>query len=255
MAKQQTKTANSVKKTAKAAPKSAPKPKTQAGSKQGAGAGGAGAKLNTWEDIIKEITSIVNHNMDYFIKAEDIENSLNSRDRRRLFSAGSHNYGFIDKAFDIAHDNPSFMPPNFNAGALYSNLRGIEYLRQLVYVLQQFLQLATNSYLLQSDICYRDALRIYRSLQEQAKSKVPGADKLVESLKTFFHRRKGERDEPTEIQLERHIKQLQHGKADGEVIIRNESPHLTGGIHTVVDNVHKGRATFKGTAEAEENEG
>jgi hypothetical protein len=57
------------------------------------------------------------------------------------------------------------------------------------------------------------------------------------------------------MQLERHIKQLQHGKADGEVIIRNESPHLTGGVHTVVDNVRKGRATFKGTAEAEENEG
>jgi hypothetical protein len=69
----------------------------------------------------------------------------------------------------------------------------------------------------------------------------------------FLIRRKGERDEPTEAQLERHIKQLQHGKADGEIIIRNESPRMTGGVHTVVGNVRKDRSSFKGTAEGEES--
>jgi hypothetical protein len=51
------------------------------------------------------------------------------------------------------------------------------------------------------------------------------------------------------MELERDIKRLIHGKADGEIVIKNESPHVQGGLHEVIDNVHKGRTAFKGTAE------
>ena len=43
---------------------------------------------------------------------------------------------------------------------------------------------------------------------------------------------------PTEKELERDVKRLVRGKADGEIVVRNESPHESGGIHEVVDNVH-----------------
>jgi hypothetical protein len=147
------------------------------------------------------------------------------------------------------------LPAHFDVDALNANLRQLEDLRQLMLTLQQFLQLVTNAFMQKADFCYRDALRIYASLQEQTRNRIPGAEPLFEALRTFFRRRRMESDEPTEMELERDIKRLIHGKADGEIIIDNESPHITGGFHKVIDNVHTGKSAFKETAEAEINEG
>jgi hypothetical protein len=207
------------------------------------------------DSVIQQLISDLENNMHYFILEENIETNLTGRDRQRLFSARSRNYGFIDKTFDIARDNPSFMPPNFNMDNLYSNLREMEELRQLMYVLQQFLQLVTNCFMQQADLCYRDALRIYASLQEQTRARVPGAAPLYEALHDFFRRRRRTTDEPTEKELERDIKRLLHGTADGEIIINNESPQISGGVHEVIDNVHTGKKAIKETIQASVDEG
>jgi hypothetical protein len=128
----------------------------------------------------------------------------------------------------------------------------LENLRQLLWTLQQFLQVVNNTFMVHADSCYRDALRIYSTLQEQARNKVDGAEALFRALATFFSRtRRQPADEPTEMQLERDINRLIHGKADGEIVIKNESPHVQGGLHEVIDSVHKDRSAFKGTAEGE----
>ena len=57
------------------------------------------------------------------------------------------------------------------------------------------------------------------------------------------------------MELERDFKRLIHGKADGEIIIENETPHLTAGVHKVIDNVHTGRSAFKETEQASIDEG
>ena len=66
----------------------------------------------------------------------------------------------------------------------------------------------------------KDALRIYGALREQSHNRVPGA-------------------QPTEHELEMDFKRLIKGKADGEMLVEHESPHISGGVHTVVDDVHK----------------
>jgi hypothetical protein len=50
------------------------------------------------------------------------------------------------------------------------------------------------------------------------------------------------------------FKRLIHGKADGEIIIKNEAPHITEGVHKVIDNVHKNRSAFRESEEGEVNE-
>ncbi|MDR0473291.1 MAG: hypothetical protein LBH43_06440 [Treponema sp.] len=212
-------------------------------------------KKNAKSAFVRSLIAQTEADMQTFINEEGIAENLTGTARRRLFSAGVRNYGFIDKAFDIAQDNPQFMPPNFNLNKLFNNLRDLEDLRQLMLVLQQFEQLVSNAFMLQADSCYRDALRIYNSLKEQTKAKVPGAQPLFEALKTFFRKRRGEGDEPTEIELERDIKRLIHGHADGKITIENESPKIIGGIHKVIDDVHSGRSAFKETAQAEVDEG
>jgi hypothetical protein len=235
MSKQKTTTAAAKPKGQKTAPKTA-KSKAQ--------------QKDDLDAIIRAIITQLEDSMHFFITEENIETNLTGRDRQRLISARSRNYGFIDKAFDIARDNPDFMPPNFDMDLLFYNLREMEDLRQLMLVLQQFLQLVTNRFMQQADFCFRDALRIYASLQEQTRARVPGAAPLFEALQDFFRRRRRETDEPTEKQLEKDIKRLLHGTADGEVIIENVSPKVSGGVHRVVDNVHKGKTVYKETEEA-----
>jgi hypothetical protein len=196
--------------------------------------------------LIQEVDAL----MQRFIDTEGLGGGLTSNDRRRLVGVGVRNNGFIDKAFDIARDNPQFMPAHFDVNALNQNMTDLENLRQLMWVLQQFLQVVNNAFMVHADSCYRDALRIYGSLQEQARNRVDGAQPLFNALRTFFSKtRRQPADEPTEMELERDIKRLIHGKEDGEIVIKNESPQVTGGLHEVIDRVHKGRSAFKGTVE------
>ncbi|MDR2729506.1 MAG: hypothetical protein LBB81_01240 [Treponema sp.] len=212
------------------------------------------AKAAEVKDLItRQLIAKLEQLMHDFMDDQGIGANLTGSDRRRLVGAGVRNYGFIDKAFDIARDNPEFMPAHFDVALLNWNMHELEDFRQLMWLLQQFTQAASNAFLLQADACYRDALRIYGSLQEQARNRVPGADILFRALQTFFSRtRRQPADEPTEMELERDIKRLIHGKADGEIVIKNETPHVSGGVHEVVDNVRIGRSAFKGTVEESE---
>jgi hypothetical protein len=204
------------------------------------------------QGLIQEVDSL----MQRFIDTEGLGGGLTGTDRRRLVGVGVRNNGFIDKAFDIARDNPQFMPAHFDVNALNQNMTDLENLRQLMWTLQQFLQVVNNAFMVHADSCYRDALRIYGSLQEQARNRVDGAEPLFRALRTFFSKtRRQPADEETEMELERHIKQLIHGKADGEIVIKNEAPQIGGGLHEVIDNVHKDRSAFKGTVEESIDEG
>jgi hypothetical protein len=201
------------------------------------------------------IVDEVMETMDKFLAVEHVNAALSGTERRRLVSAGTRNYGFMDKAWDIVHDNPNFAPTNFNTALMGKTMRDIEDLRQLVLVLEQFLQAVNDLLLIKSDECYRMALRVYAVLQEQARNKVPGAAPLFDALLSYFRKRKrAEEGEPTIKELEHDFHRILHGKADGEIKIVNERPHISAGVHEVVDDVHKGRTSIKATEEMEIDE-
>ena len=203
-------------------------------------------------ESVQTITRDIDFLWQWFLDNVGIGGSLTGTDRRRLIGVGVRNNGFIDKAFDIAIENPQFMPPHFNVAALTKNMHDIEDLRQLMWTLQQFTQAVSNSLLVHSDSAYRDALRIYDALEEQTRNRVDGAEPLFRVLRNFFsRRRKPAGEEPTEMEIERDVKRLIHGKADGEIDIKNERPNMVGGLHEVIDNVHKDKTAFKAQAQGE----
>jgi len=166
--------------------------------------------------------------------------TLSGKERQRLFGVRSRKYGFITKADEIIGDNPAFLPPNFSSRAHTGVLAVLQLSRQLTATLAQFFRLADDIQLTFCDVAYRDALGIYRSLQEQSRRSVLGADELFQDLRQFFtlHRRNsaggnGSNGEPTLKELERDARRLLHGKADGAMTIVNESPHTTGGVREV----------------------
>jgi hypothetical protein len=72
---------------------------------------------------------------------------------------------------------------------------------------------------------------------------------FIEMLTMWQWRKRG-RDKPTEKELIRDAGKLLHGKADGEIVIKNESPHVTIGKRKIIDSVRKGKTKIKETAEA-----
>ena len=203
--------------------------------------------------LIDGIIDEINKVMAEFMNDISADTNLTGRERQRLFGVKSRNYGFINKSWDIARDNPNFVPPNFSMKEMEEHIRVFEEVRQLTIVLEQFQQLATDYLLLTSDNAYRDALRVYGNLREQSRAKVAGAKALYDELLQYFNLHRGRRngEEPTEHELERDFHSLIHGNKDGEIIVRNETPHTTGGTRTVIDNVHSGKSEFKSSENGE----
>jgi hypothetical protein len=201
-------------------------------------------------NFIEEMVDDLMELMDKFMTVEHIDTALTGKERRRLYSAGIKNYGFIDKAWDIAHDNPTFMPSNLDVALMGKTVRDIEDLRQLLVVLEQFQQVVNDFLLTKGDAGYRFALRVYGILKEQAKNKVPGAQPLFEELTAFFHRRRRAEDgEHTFKELDHNFNQLIKGKADCKIEIINERPNFTAGKRVIVDEVDKGKKIIKGSEE------
>ena len=185
-----------------------------------------------------------------FTADHDSDSALTGTERRRLIGAGVRNYGFIEKAWDIARENPQFLPGNFSAAQFHANIQSLDEYRQLLWMLEKFVQVVNEAMLISADASMRDALRIYRTLREQTMSRVHGAEPLFRALLRFFQRPRHpeqESTEPTLKQLEQDFNKLVHGKAEGEIIVKNEKPRATGGKREIVDEVRTGRAVIKGS--------
>jgi len=183
---------------------------------------------------------------------EDMQTeALTPAERKRLQGSGVRRYGFIDKVSDVAEANPEFAPPFFSDTVLKTKLREIEVLRNISVALGQ-MQRITDDVLLQvSDDAFQLALGYYNTVREAARRRQPGAQAVFNVLRLFFKRGRLTGDEPTEHEVERDVKALLHGKKDGEIVIKNERPHLVGGVRKVVDETHRDRMAVKETVEEE----
>ena len=169
----------------------------------------------------------------------NIGTDLTAGQRKRLIGVKSRNYGFIAQALEILRENPGFGPPHFDPSAMSETVAMMDKAQQLTLLAGQLRQLAEDLLMTAGDAAYRDALRVYGSLGEQHRANVAGAEPLYQALFEFFESRGRRPDEakPTQRQLERDFKRLMRGKADGEIIVKHETPHATGGVHEVIDDV------------------
>jgi anion-transporting ArsA/GET3 family ATPase len=205
--------------------------------------------MDKLDAIAVEVLRFLEYKTEFEMTAKELTADLTGRQRLRLYGAGVKNYGFIETAFNIARDNPRFTPREFDVENFNKRLSNFDNMRQLVLVLRQYLQTAENIALLESDALYRMALRVYRTLQEHADSRVQGADTFFNALRKFFRHSKNNSGEPTQKELERDFRKVLHGEASGEVTVVNESPVLKAGKRKVVDRVSKGKRVVKATGE------
>jgi len=198
------------------------------------------------EQLFEDIDSILQD-----MRVDMQNEALTTAERLRLLGSGVRRYGFIDKVSDIAEANPEFAPPFYDGTTLKTLIRKIEILRNLSAALAQ-MQRITDDVLLQvSDEAFQMALGYYNTVREAARRRQPGAQAVFNVLRLFFRRGRLTGDEPTEHEVERDVKALLHGKKDGEIVIKNERPHMTGGARKVIDETHRDRVALKETVEEE----
>ena len=164
---------------------------------------------------------------------------LTDIERRRLIKSGIRNYGFLDKASDLALQHEELRPPKFDAEDFKDLIRDLEFIRDVLSLIRGFDRSVSNALFVYGNEAFRKALRFYNSVRELARTGDPDAVAVFNMLRPFFSRPRRTSEEPTEPEMERDVRALLHGKKDGRIVIENEKPHLVGGKHVVVDEAHK----------------
>jgi hypothetical protein len=181
------------------------------------------------------------------------DNNLTNLQRRRKTGPGVRNYGFIDKASDLAEANPRYVQ-FFNINDLKNAIRNVEMCRDVVIALQQCQRAVSNSLLVYANEAYHMALIFYNLVRDQARRGDPDAVAIFEALRIFFRRHRSSSAEPTIKEIERDVHAILTHKKDGKVIIEGESPKLSGGKRKVIDEVRKDKFAEKLTENIEEKD-
>jgi hypothetical protein len=182
---------------------------------------------------------------------EEYAAHLRALDRKRLNGVGIKKLGFIERSFELAMENPEFLPHYLPIEKFQEDHQLYISLRALFDLDRQIGELMWNLVILAADMDYTDALEFYAAVREAAKRRVDASESIYRELEIFFKKKKSPDAPETEKEFLRDAKAVYKGRKDGIVKAEHLSPHLTGGVHKVVDETFKDKAQFKETAEGE----
>jgi hypothetical protein len=185
--------------------------------------------------------------MDALERLEVFAANLRALDRKRHNGVGIKRLGFIEAALRISYDFPGFFPQWLDSVKFQRDLDLYTATRSLVEVCRSLEEKVWNINVEASDMAYTDALEYYSQVQDAAERRIDPAENLYAELSVFFKNlgMQGTEGEPTEMQVKRDANALMHGRKDGEVIIKNVRPKITGGKREVIDETFKDSASFK----------
>ncbi|SDE34912.1 hypothetical protein [Pedobacter soli] len=112
--------------------------------------------------------------------------NLTAAERRAMLKLGDKTMGFVEKAFDYALQNPSFIP-NFmdleEARKDYA-LSGVLY--QIFQQLNTLITAVEDSGMAAGSEAYEAALLFYHSVKAASRSNVPGSQAIYDDLRQRF---------------------------------------------------------------------
>jgi hypothetical protein len=170
---------------------------------------------------------------------------LRPLDRKRLNSVGVKIQGFVEDSYEFASETPEFMPPYLSMEKYTEDYEYFTNFKILLLLCKQVEEYLWNLTLQAADMVYTDSLEYYVTVHEAYKRRIDGAETIYNKLKTFFKRKKSEKEEITEEELKRDVNALLHSKSNGKITIENVKPNLTGGKHIVTDEKFEDSARFK----------
>jgi hypothetical protein len=197
-------------------------------------------------DMRKELVQKMDELVDIVNKARDLIEQQTGR-RNTAVGKGFRNFGFMMASNQSMNNFPELAPNFVNVNDFNDVIEDYLFARDVaerLFALSNDVRDIMNIF---GNLGFSFALAYYsnvKSIAERTKDKT--AVSVFEILRRFFSRKRTPRtDEPTEKQLEHDFLSLLHGHKDGEIVIKNESPHTTGGEREVIDDVHKTRTEEK----------
>jgi hypothetical protein len=183
--------------------------------------------------------------------------NLRDLDRQRHNGVGMKRLGFIEAAFRISSMFPQYFPHWLDTAKFKSDLDLFNVIRSLVEACRSLEEKAWNINVESSDMIYTNALEYYSQVQDAAHRRVDSAETLFAELYSFFRHSPAKNGNgetagmaaPTQKKAKRDINALMKGKKDGEIIIKNISPRMTGGTHEIIDETFRSNTSFKETDE------
>jgi hypothetical protein len=161
--------------------------------------------------------------------------SLRAGDRRRLNGVGVATQGFIDRAFGYAVKNPQLLPHFVPFAKFRADYKNFVSFYSLLKTCDQVRDMLWNNALYTADAAYGDALELYAGARRSAFSKLKAFESVYRDLFPFFKKTRKTGAPPTQEEVLSDVKGLLRGKQDGEVVVRNVRPKVTGGVHEVID--------------------
>ena len=198
------------------------------------------------QDAIDELNVMLNE-----IKTllDSYSQHLRSLDRKRLNGVGIKKLGFVERAYELALENPEFLPHYLTLERFGDDIHYFINFQSLIDLTAQVREKLWNITLQSADIAYTDALEFYASVHEAAKRRVDAAETLYNDLFTFFKSHGNRNTEPTQKQEMRDAKSLIRGTKDGKFEVINVKPRLTGGKRKIIDKTFKDSESFLDTNE------
>ena len=117
----------------------------------------------------------------------------------------------------------------------------IDALRNLLIWFRNTSRVVQDLLLLAGDNAFRLVGTYYAFARAGARRKNPEAAAVYNMLRLFWKRRHRLSAQPTELEVERDFRALLRGTKDGEIVVKNESHRMTGGLREVVDDVRAKR--------------
>jgi len=207
-------------------------------------------------DIPQQIIGFINADLNQVKSAlEEYAQHFRPLDRKRKNRVGIERQGFIERALELAEENPEFLPHYVPIEDFQGDYQYFVDVRALYDLSKQISELLMNIMVEAADMVYTDALDYYTAVKEAAKRRVDPAETLYKELEPIFKKqgtRKTNPDgTPTKKQLKRDFNALDRGTRSGEIIIENIKPKLTGGTRKVIDEELRDDIKYKETDQGE----
>lgn len=177
----------------------------------------------------------------------DARNEINGGVARRttLVGKGFRNYGFMIASNQSINNFPQFAPNFFDTESFNEIIEDYLFLRDMS---ERFMGMAGEMRDIMNivgNLGYDFSLAYYANIRSIAKrTGNQTATNIFNILRRFFSNRRGAatidiEGEPTMKKLEHDIHSLIKGRKDGEIVIKNRKPVVSGKVHEVIDDTYK----------------
>ena len=165
----------------------------------------------------------------------------NTGRRSAAVGKGFRNYGFMMASNQSMNNFPELAPNFVNIDDFNDVVEDYLFARDVAERLLSITNDVRDIMNLFGNLGFDFALAYYANVRSIAsRTGDETARSVFQILRRFFTRKRTPEmnGEPTEKQLERDFNALLHGHKDGEIVIKNQNPTVSGRVHEVLDDTH-----------------